>query len=81
MEWSKTFGGGSAEGGKCIQITQDGGFIIVGSTSSFGDNSWNVWLIKTDANGNKLWDKTFGYRIYNSVCKFFRSLNHSFTFC
>lgn len=58
--WSKTYGGTSSDEGKSVQQTQDGGYIIAGETSSFGEGSWDIWLIRTDAVGDTLWTKTFG---------------------
>jgi len=57
--WEKFFGGSSDEIGQCVIETLDGGLVVTGSTSSFG-NRQRVYLVKTDSNGNLLWEKNFG---------------------
>lgn len=58
--WTKVFGGTDPDVGNSVQQTSDGGFIIVGSTYSFGVGEGDVYLIRTDGNGDLLWTKTFG---------------------
>ncbi|MDD5530740.1 MAG: T9SS type A sorting domain-containing protein [bacterium] len=60
--WTKTYDGINSynDYGYSVQQTKDGGYIIVGGTGiSFGGND-NMWLIKTDANGDTLWTRTYG---------------------
>jgi len=59
-EWSQTFGGSGQDYGQSVAQTADGGYIITGSTYSYGAGHSDVWLIKTDADGSKEWDETFG---------------------
>ena len=58
--WEKTYGGPKRDEGRCIQQTSDGGFIIIGNTSSFGSGESDVYLVRIDNNGEKKWAKTFG---------------------
>ena len=57
--WIRTFGGINSDYGRSIQQVFNDGYILIGTTASFGDNN-DAWLIKTDAQGNEEWNKPFG---------------------
>jgi len=57
--WTKTYGGMNNDGGYGGP-TPDGGYIIGGWTYSFGDTLGDVYLIKTNSQGDTLWTRTYG---------------------
>lgn len=64
MMWSKTYGGDDHndmyEPQWVALQTSDEGYIAVGSRRSYPTYTYDMWLIKTDSQGNELWNKTYG---------------------
>ncbi|PKL31802.1 hypothetical protein CVV43_01595 [Candidatus Saccharibacteria bacterium HGW-Saccharibacteria-1] len=58
--WNKTWGGASYENGKAITQTSDGGYVVTGSTYSFGSGHYDMAIAKYSIDGNLLWNKTWG---------------------
>jgi hypothetical protein len=66
--WDKTFGGNGGDNFSSVSQTTDGGYILGGSSQSGisidksqpTKGSYDFWIIKLDAAGNKQWDKTIG---------------------
>ncbi len=62
-QWNRSFGGGSEDNFRCVEQTSDGGYIVAGTTDSYGkgtDGQSDAWLIKLDKNGDIEWNKTYG---------------------
>jgi len=65
--WEKFFGSSDEEIAYSVRQTSDGGYIIAGETYS-SDLDWGkVYIIKTDSNGNKVWEKLYGMGDWNSA--------------
>jgi hypothetical protein len=58
--WSKTYGGVKRDLSFSVRETADRGFIIAGASDSFGPDSSDVYLIKTDSTGNLQWSRIYG---------------------
>ncbi|MEN0047527.1 MAG: serine hydrolase domain-containing protein [Bacteroidota bacterium] len=58
--WSKRLGGKSWDKANSILDTEDG-YLVIGSTSSYGNGNYDMYVIKTDKKGKQLWQNTYGY--------------------
>ena len=66
--WDKTIGGNKWDFATSVVATLDGGIVVAGNSESDisgdkvenGRGAWDYWIIKVDANGKKVWDKTIG---------------------
>ncbi|MBN2465447.1 T9SS type A sorting domain-containing protein [candidate division WOR-3 bacterium] len=59
-QWTRTYGGAEHEHGHSVFQTADSGYVICGTTYSFGTGDADIWLVRTNANGDTLWTRTFG---------------------
>jgi hypothetical protein len=58
--WSHTYGDTGDEFASAVVQTSDGGYALTGPIDSYGAGEFDFWLVKTDALGNRQWDKTYG---------------------
>lgn len=59
-KWSQQYGGPESETGKRVLYYKGVGFYVAGFSSSFGAGDYDAYLLKTDLNGNKVWEKNYG---------------------
>jgi uncharacterized delta-60 repeat protein len=61
VDWQKTYGGSSEDGASSVQQTADGGYIVAGSTDSFGAGGMDAWVLKLTADGMVSWQQSYGW--------------------
>lgn len=66
--WSKTYGDGTStpQGAYSVQETSDGGIIVIGYTGHPALEQANLWLLKTNSNGDSLWSRSYGLAVNSS---------------
>ncbi|NIO19798.1 MAG: hypothetical protein GTN76_03420, partial [Candidatus Aenigmarchaeota archaeon] len=94
IEWQRTFGGSGDEWANSIQQTSDGGYIIGGSSNSFGNGEFGFWVIKVSSQGIVEWQDIYTHFVnsylrsiretsdggYITAGHIYPSLNNSFDF-
>jgi len=63
--WERTFGGADDDQGAAVALCPDGGYLVVGTTSSLGAGKSDIYLVKADTKGNLVWTQTFGDTDYD----------------
>ncbi len=58
-EWDKTFGGIEGDGGFSVQQTADEGYIVAGTTSSYGKGYPSIWILRLKSNGDTVWTRIY----------------------
>lgn len=58
--WEKSYGGEQSDGANSMIITSKGELVFAGYTESKGEGYRDGWIVQTDKNGKKIWDKTYG---------------------
>ncbi|MGZ3862732.1 MAG: T9SS type A sorting domain-containing protein [Bacteroidia bacterium] len=58
--WSKMYGGSAADYGESVRQTTDGGYVLAGITGSFGAGVEDIYIVKTNSNGDTLWTRAYG---------------------
>lgn len=60
ITFSKEYGGFYDEDGRWMEQTSDSGFVMVGGTETYSNGQSDIWLVRTDAYGNVLWNRSYG---------------------
>ncbi|MDA9262358.1 T9SS type A sorting domain-containing protein [bacterium] len=60
LKWATAYGGALNDFGNAISETSDSGFVISGSTESFGSGQRDVYVLKIDSIGNLIWSNAIG---------------------
>jgi len=76
--WTKTYGGPSSDYGAAVLQTLDNGFIVTGWTYSFGTGACDVYLMKTNSNGDTIWTKTYGGTGYDKAHSFQKTSDNGY---
>ena len=68
--WSGVYGGAGSDFGASALQVDEGTYAVLGTTSSFGAGGRDFYLVKTDADGDTLWTRTFGGDSEDVACSF-----------
>lgn len=76
--WEHIYGGDSADAANSVVEAPDGGYLLTGYTKSFGKGNKDIYIVKTDKDGNLLWSKTYGGKNEDSGNQAIATLDSSY---
>lgn len=60
LTWQRTYGGFGADEAVAVEATLDRGYVMLGSTGSFGNGGGDIYLVRVDSAGSLIWSTTYG---------------------
>ena len=78
LQWSRVYGGTGSDQALQLVQTHDGGFVLAGKSTSFGAGDFDAILVRTDANGNLLWIKSYGGSTEERLLNLRETADHGF---
>jgi len=60
IKWQKTYGGCMSDEAHSVRQTYEGGYIVAGSTTSYGAGGYDIWVLKLNDWGEVEWQRTYG---------------------
>lgn len=79
--WTRTYGGPGDERALAAASTNDGGAVLCGTTTSYGNGSTDLLLLRTDAAGDTLWCRTYGDAVANGGAAVLQADDGGFLAC
>ena len=84
ISWAKNFGGARSDFGRSVVVTDDNKYVVAGGILSKENDTiirptgLDAWVVKLDANGNMLWQKTYGGTGDDSATKIVQTADKGF---
>ena len=66
--WTMTYGGSAGDFCSSMLSTSDGGFVLAGSSDSFGSEDHDMYLLRVDSTGSLIWQYTYGEESIDEQC-------------
>ncbi len=80
IEWQRSYGGGDYDYARCIKQTSDGGYIVGGSTFSFGAGEKESWILKLSSAGDIEWQHRYGGDKWDHVSSILQTNDGGYVF-